>query len=231
LVEKVAGVGQNLRTLVIKNSLSAENLIKLNRLSSPSGFYAGAGVIVPQREENNIVSIGRLKQNQSVLTVAIKNNQNPLLLKLMNESETDWGIIPGDDLFINSGSNNETNSIDETNLQKSSIIITPLPLVQGQTGLIKIAATDSSKISGNIAGNPLFFMQTDEHTTSAIFGISAMLDPGLVEFSLDIDESSGNPLHLSQMLIVSSGNYGKDAPFVVDPLKIDPEIIGPEEEN
>jgi len=231
LVEKVAGVGQNLRALVIQNNLSAENLIKLNHLSSPSGFYAGAGVIVPQREENNIVPIGRLKHNQSVLTVAIKNNQNPCLLKLSNELETDWGIIPGDELFIHSDTALETSSSDETAWQENKISISPLPLVQGQTGLLKIAAADASKVSGKIAGNSLFFMQTDEHTASAIFGISAMQDPGLVEFSLDVDESTGNPLHLSQMLIVSSGNYGKDAPFVVDPLKIDPEIIGPEEEK
>jgi murein DD-endopeptidase MepM/ murein hydrolase activator NlpD len=230
LIEKVAGVGQNLRNLVIQNNLSAQNLIKLNHLSSPSGFYVGAAVIVPQSEENCFIPIGRLKQNQTLLSIAIRNNQNPYLLKLTNESVDDWGIIPGDELFIRSGPNHEENS-DEATQQENSISISPLPLVQGQTGVIKITASDASKISGNIAGNELIFMQTDEHTASAIFGISAMQDPGLVEFSLDVDETTGNPLHLSQMLIVSSGNYGKDAPFVVDPLKIDPEIIGPEEEK
>ncbi len=230
LIEKVAGVGQNLRNLVIQNNLSAQNLIKLNHLSSPSGFYVGAAVIVPQSEENSFIPIGRLKQNQTLLSIAIRNNQNPYLLKLTNESVDDWGIIPGDELFIRSGPNHEENS-DEATQQENSISISPLPLVQGQTGVIKITTSDASKISGNIAGNELIFMQTDEHTASAIFGISAMQDPGLVEFSLDVDETTGNPLHLSQMLIVSSGNYGKDAPFVVDPLKIDPEIIGPEEEK
>jgi murein DD-endopeptidase MepM/ murein hydrolase activator NlpD len=231
LIEEVASLGQNLRTLVIQNNISAENIIKLNHLVSPSGFYAGAGVIVPQQDRKNVVSFGRMKQNQSILDMAIQSNQNPFLLKLMNESGMSREIIPGDEIFIRSDLSLDENAAVEATQQENAIGITPLPLIQGQTGMIKINAVDASKISGNIAGNPLFFMQTDENTSSAIFGINAMQDPGLVEFSLDIDESTGNPLHLSQMLIVASGNYGKDAPFVVDPLKIDPETIGPEEEK
>ncbi len=228
LTEEVAGLGQNIRTLVIQNNISAENLIKLNHLSSPSGFYAGAGVIVPQQEDKNVLPVGRMEQNQSILNIAIKSNQNPYLLKLMNKSATDWEIIPGDELFIHSELPLEENAPVEADQLKNDINIAPLPLIQGQTGILKIHAADASKISGNIAGTPLHFIQTDEHTALAIFGVYAMQEPGLVEFSLDIDESSGFPLHLSQMLMVLSGNYGKDAPFVVDPSKIDPAVTEPE---
>ena len=94
--------GENLGSISRLYNMPVENLVKLNRLTSPLELYVGVSAVIMGEEE--ITEIGgqrvTLSPGQSSLELAIQSNINPWTLINANGVGGSWDMIPGEVLLL-----------------------------------------------------------------------------------------------------------------------------------
>ncbi|WP_075060935.1 LysM peptidoglycan-binding domain-containing M23 family metallopeptidase [Ornatilinea apprima] len=224
LTIQTVGLGENLPSLAIKYGVSQEQIILLNRLTSPTEIYAGTQLILPIVDQApSAIRVTPLAGSQSVFGWSAAQAQNPWSISHINAIPNPERIVPGQSLFANS---NETSAITSFSTNIKSINITPLPLQQGVTTSIEIQTTAPVEISGKLGSHDLHFFPTGDNQYTALQGIEATIDPGLYDFSIS---STDNSIHFNQPVLLVDINYGQGAPLDVDPRLIDPTVTEPEE--
>ena len=120
--------------------------------------------------------------------------------------------------------------VDVTHLETAlihTISISPLPFKQGSTHVINVNSNEDSTISGYLGDTPLVFFENGNEMT-AIQGVFAMAEPGLIRFSIAANNSHGIREDFEQMVLLVSGNFISDPPIIVSDQTIDPAITQPE---
>src|SRR6266540_2848400 len=141
LETEIISFGDSLRSLSRRTQVSDEQLIKLNRLVSPSELYVGVSLIIPkQGNQSSLNTRMTATQGESLLELAVKQNSDPWTLSSLNKLSGTWDTIPSDVLYSPTG-NSEANA---TGLPSAfqAVSIEPLPLVQGGTEVIQVKAQD-----------------------------------------------------------------------------------------
>lgn len=227
LIRQAVPLGESLDSLVVRYQVPAKTLLRLNRVTSPQELYAGVTLILPQNGTAQAQAI--LGAGQSILEASSGVNSNPWTTILTQQYTTQSDSLPGDILFTKQA--DPKNEISSISPAIKTIQISPLPLVQGKTTVIRIQTTQPLTLSGKLAGKDLHFFPEKENSYVAIAGIHALAAPGLTTLALTGSAQNETSFNFEKMLILKSGFYPNDPPLTVDPKTMDPEITGPEEKQ
>jgi murein DD-endopeptidase MepM/ murein hydrolase activator NlpD len=226
---EVIGFGDSLHSLSRRTQVSDEQLIRLNRLISPSELYVGSSLIVPT-DENQATLNARFTPaaGESLLELAVKENSDPWTLTSLNKLDGTWETIPGDVLYSSTGSSEQNATGLPSAFESASI--EPLPMVQGATEVIRARAQAGVSLSGTLVDKPLHFAE-DNGDQVALEGIHALLEPGVYPLRLEATLPDGSKQSYEQMVLVTSGNYPSEEIPLNDPSTLDPAVTEPELQN
>ncbi len=220
--------GQKISDLSLTYALPVNTIARINRLTSPVEVYAGAPLILPQRDDNKrFVRIASMHTGESLLELSVKSMQNPWGIKSQNNSKQDWEFLNGDIIYSSSQDNS---SISVFSPDVKEISVAPLPLKQGETVSIRVATTGEMILTGSLQGNPLNFFENAPGEYVALQGIYRNADTGLTTLKISGQNSSGTSFSLEQSVLVQHGYFRISAPLTVPPETIDPKNTQPEED-
>lgn len=221
LETEIISLGDTLRSLSRRTQVSDDQLKKLNRLISPTELYVGVSVIVPIQEGQNVLSTRMTPSaGESLLELAIKQNNNPWTLTSINKISGTWDTLPGDILYSPTG--NGGGSATGLPSVFVSASIEPLPMVQGSTEIIRVRPQEGVSLSGMLVDKPLNFFQTNGNQV-ALQGVHALLEPGTYPLRIEATLADGSKQSFEQMVLVTSGNYFSER-LSVPPETIDPAV-------
>ncbi len=224
---EVIAFGDSLRSLSKRTQASDEQLIKLNRLVSPTELYVGISLIIPkqkgQQDLNTRISAGT---GESLLELAVKQNSDPWTLAETNKQKGTWDTLPGDVLYSPIDGEGKVTGLPSTFLNAS---IEPLPIVQGGTEVIRVQTQNNIPVSGMLVESPLNFFQTNNEQIS-LQGVHALLEPGVYPLKLETTLPDGNKRSFEQMVLVTKGDYYSEE-INVPANTIDPVVTEPELQN
>lgn len=224
---EVIAFGDSLRSLSRRTQVSDEQLIKLNRLISPTELYVGISLIIPkqdgQQELNARINAGT---GESLLELAIKQNTDPWTLAEVNKQNNTWSALPGDVLYSPTGGEGTATGLPSAFLGAS---IEPLPMIQGGTEVIRVQTQGNVPVSGLLVESPLHFFQTTDEQVS-LQGVHALLEPGVYPLRLEATLPDGSRQSFEQMVLVTKGDYYSEELYVPADT-IDPVVTEPENKN
>jgi murein DD-endopeptidase MepM/ murein hydrolase activator NlpD len=227
LVTRPVDFGETLQSLSRQYRVDPAILRKLNHIVSPSELYVGYGLIVLQQDDQPTwTDRASLGQGETLLELAVREDSDPWTIAQINGLTSPITSLPGDVLYLPSGSSNAAASGLPAAIVSAEV--DPLPLTQGMTAQIKVGTSQEVTLGGLLVDKPLYFFATDTDTQVALQGIHAMTDPGLYPLELDVSMSDGSVQSFEQMVLVKSGNFPDEAILGVEPDTIDPDITEPE---
>jgi murein DD-endopeptidase MepM/ murein hydrolase activator NlpD len=225
LTSEIIPFGTTLSGILRQNSLKESDLVKLNRLTSPSEVIAGASFIIPIVDDQNLLANSHTADpGGSTLVSAILAGVSPWEIVEDNQLLGTWDLLPGERLFMrlldDPNESERTESITTT--------INRLPLVQGETLQIEITTPNPLTVSGSFDNQPLHFFSDDGLIFTSFHGIHAEAKPGVYPLEIITVDNSGKSLHFEQLVLLSSGFYGTQLVYVATEY-LDDNVI--DEEN
>lgn len=194
------GLGENFNDLQIKYQLDAEQLIRINKLTSPTQLYVGSKVIVALPSANTpLAPVKIISNDTTVLEASILINENIQTLLLTNNRSNSFSLLNNSTVFAYPTDNNPM--VSQFVPVFSDVSISPLPLVQGSTEIIHVKSENPVSLSGSLNGYPLYFFSSDDGDYYALQGIHAMAVPGLADFELSGTLENGNDFNYSQKIL------------------------------
>lgn len=223
---ELIGFGDSYRSLMRRTRIPQDIFRKLNHIISPTEFYVGASMIVPQQE--NTVEYFALspKPGESMLEMAVRNNTDIWTVSGLNGLSGPSAGLPGDSLYAPGPGSVQSSTGLPSAFESTSIPY--LPFKQGGTAEIIVKAQPGVTLNGLLVDQPLHFFPMEDGRQVALQGIHALLDPGLYPLRLDATLPDGSAQSYEQLVIVISGNYPDDPLLYVDPATIDPAATEPE---
>jgi murein DD-endopeptidase MepM/ murein hydrolase activator NlpD len=226
---EIISLGDSLRSLSRRTQVSDEQMIRLNRLISPTELYVGTSLIIPTQEnQTSLRTRFSPSAGESLLELAVKENSDPWTLTSLNKLDGTWEILPGDVLYSTSGNNGGNATGLPSAFESASI--EPLPMVQGSTEVIRARAQPGVSLSGLLVDKPLHFAE-DNGDQVALQGVHALLEPGVYPLRLEATLPDGSKQSFEQMVLVTSGNYLSEEIPLNDPSTLDPAVTEPEMQN
>ncbi|MBK9927357.1 MAG: peptidoglycan DD-metalloendopeptidase family protein [Anaerolineales bacterium] len=224
LETEVISFGDSFRSLSRRTQVSDEQLIKLNRLVSPTELYVGISMIVPVQDgQTEYTSRASTGTGESLLELAIKQGTDPWTLTSINELGGTWASIPSDVLYSPTGNSEGASGLPSAFVSAS---IEPLPMVQGGTETIYAQVKDGYTVTGMLVDYPLHFFPYNNELV-ALQGIHGLLEPGVYPLRLEASLPDGTRQSYEQMVLVTSGNYRHEDLYVPTET-IDPAVTEPE---
>ena len=200
--------GTSLLGLSRQYRIQPQDLIYLNRLSSPSEAIAGIPFIIPIDETQSPLSpLDAINKNQTTLELAVRASLSPWEMVEQNQLSGTWDILPGETLFIPS-EETEANLSILPNI--SEFQINNLPIIQGETLEIEITSDDQADFSGNFNGENLSFFSEDGQAHFSFHGIHALEEPGVYPLEITMVDSEGISHVFEQMVLLEAGGYGNE---------------------
>ena len=219
--------GESLNSISRRYQIEPALLARLNHLTAPSEIFAGADLVIPQQGAGAAQHARiPLAPGQSLLELSIQQGTNPWSLMRTNQLANTWEALPGDILLLPGGGDAGPGGLPGA---IRNIEIKPLPMSQGKTSVIKIAAPPGLELQGSFMGRPLTFFPDPEEGYVALLGIHAMAEPAFYPFRLHGKLPDGTPFAFTQKVGVRPEDYPFDQPLTVDPATIDPAITRPED--
>jgi murein DD-endopeptidase MepM/ murein hydrolase activator NlpD len=226
---EIVNFGDSFRSLVRRTRIPLDLLKKLNHVVSPTEFYIGAGMIIPQREEGaNLTHRVTTGPDQSLLELALTGGTDPWTLASLNGLHGTWDGLPGDSLYT-AGAGSEEQLPTGLPPAFQSAEIRTLPLQQGSTAEIVVESAEDATLGGSLAEYPLHFLPLTGGRMVALQGIHAMLEPGVYPLQLDAEFPDGTTQSFQQLLVIPDAAFPKES-LTVPAESIDPAITTPEEE-
>jgi murein DD-endopeptidase MepM/ murein hydrolase activator NlpD len=224
LETEIIGLGDSLRSLSRRTQVADEQLIKLNRLVSPTELYVGISMIVPVLDgQAQFTARTSAVAGESLLELSIKQGSDPWTLASINELNGTWDALPGDVLYSPSSNGGGAGGLPAAFVNAS---ISPLPLVQGGTEVVRVQVRDGYSVSGSLVDRPLQFFSSNGKQV-ALQGVHALQETGVYPLRLEAVRADGTRQSFEQMVVVASGNYLSENLYV-EPATIDPAVTEPE---
>ena len=228
LTTQVIPFGTTLNSLSRQNRLDKNALIKLNKFTSPAEAFAGIKMVVPIEDDTPALNpIAPLASGQSLLELSAINQSNPWVLSYLNSIDGTWDALPYELLYRLPDDQAQITTALPNVL---NIEIDSLPLVQGETVVIRINTNDTLNIEAEVAGKSLHFFSETTNEYIALHGISAIAEPGAFPFNLQVTPESGQTYEFEQWVLVAPGFYDNDPEIYVDSKYVDADTIATEEE-
>ena len=198
--------GESLESISRRYQVPTEDLIRINRLTSPLELYVGVSAVVVGEEE--ITEMGgqriTLSPGQSALELAIQSNLNPWTMVTSNGEAGTWDVIPGEVLLV---PDTESDGLGGFPAAISSAKYSPARFIQGHTSVLHVKAPEGTEIIGSLGDYPLHFFTENDETYLALQGLHAKEKTGLQQLSLSGTLPDGTPFAHTQMVEIFSGNY------------------------
>jgi len=229
LVTEFVQFGDSFRSLSRRTQIASPTLRKLNRLVSPTELYVGVSLIVPQQTENQLTSRVTPSKGESLLEMAVKGNTEPWALAETNQLSGTWDAIPGDVLYATGGESESTASGLPAVFENA--VVSPLPLVQGDTTVIRAQVPEGVTVSGILVDHDLHFFPDTDGSRVALQGIHALLEPGTYPLRLEATLPDGSKQSFEQMVLVNNGGYQQGEGIPVESNTIEPAVTKPEEDQ
>jgi murein DD-endopeptidase MepM/ murein hydrolase activator NlpD len=227
LETEVIPLGDSLRSLSRRRQVPDEQLIRLNRLVSPSELYVGISMIIPVQEgQTEYTARTSTAPGESLLELAVKQGSDPWTLSSINKLSGTWDTLPNDVLYSPTGNGEGTSGLPSAFINAS---ISPLPMIQGGTEVVRVQVRDGYSVSGTFVDRPLRFFPSNGEQV-ALQGIHALLDTGVYPLRLEAVLPDGTRQSYEQMVLIASGNYYSET-LIVDPATIDPAVTEPENQQ
>jgi murein DD-endopeptidase MepM/ murein hydrolase activator NlpD len=227
LETEVIPLGDSLRSLSRRRQVPDEQLIRLNRLVSPSELYVGISMIIPVQEgQTEYTARTSTAPGESLLELAVKQGSDPWTLSSINKLSGTWDTLPNDVLYSPTGNGEGTSGLPSAFINAS---ISPLPMIQGGTEVVRVQVRDGYSVSGTLVDRPLRFFPSNGEQV-ALQGIHALLDTGVYPLRLEAVLPDGTRQSYEQMVLIASGNYYSET-LIVDPATIDPAVTEPENQQ
>ena len=222
----VINFGDSYRSLIRQTKVPDSLFKKLNHVVSPSEFYVGTSMILPEQSENQNNKRVSATPNESLFEIAIKNDTDIWALIHINNLYGSWDVLAGDTLFAEG----ESGQAGTAGLPSAfvSAEIRDLPIKQGGTGVLKVKTIPNVTLSGLLVDRPLHFFTDENGLQIALQGVHALLEPGVYPLRLDAVLADGSKQSYEQLILIISGNYPDDPLLYVDPATIDPASTEPE---
>lgn len=228
LTTEVIPLGQDLDTLARSHQVSRSLLIRLNRIISPAELYAGSSLLIPQADTQPQLSVlGAVTTGNGLLDLAVGSNTNPWTLLLLNDIQNSSSVIPGETLFRRSDGNTPTTGPFSPLIE--SLEMSPFPLVQGSTTVIRVKTNASLTLTGSLNGKELHFFPTEEGYV-ALQGVHAMANTGPTAFALSGVSSENERFAFQQNVLLNPGDFYYTYIDNVDPKTLDEVNTQPEDE-
>lgn len=230
LLTYAINLGETIEDLSISNTISFETLLTLNKITSPNEIYVGTNIIIPVTDESASLSVARTIQSQDTLIeTAVRQQVNPWVLLQKNDLRTGNTLVVNTPIFDEI---NSTQAISTISPFIRNVEISPLPLVQGTTIVVKVETTEPIDLTGSLNDRTLHFFPYADQTNTyyAIQGIHAMAETGLVSFNLTGSSQGSSIFSYDQMLLQQAGTFIQDPPLYVQDETVDPAITGPEDD-
>lgn len=207
LTSETLPIGASLQNLTRQYSLSKNNLIFLNRLTSPSETIAGVSFIIPVNEgQNPLTPLTPIINDQTLLETAIRTGTSPWKMIEHNQLAAAWDILPGETLF-----DLKEEAQDQPNpLFIQSISLNNLPVIQGETLQIAVLAESAVELAGTFADRELNFFSDDEENYFSFHGIHALTEPGPYSLQITAVLDDGTTQQIDQLVLVEEGGYGNE---------------------
>jgi murein DD-endopeptidase MepM/ murein hydrolase activator NlpD len=218
----IINFGDSYRSLLRRTQVPPELFDKLNRVISPTEFYVGASMIVPQTENPQTVSSVATAPGESLFELAVRHESNPWTLAGYNRLPGTWAGLPGDVLYAPGVDSGQPASGLPPAFREAEI--RGLPLKQGGTAVVFVTADAGVTLGGLLIDHPLHFFPMADGVSVALQGVHALLEPGVYPLRLDATLADGSQQSYEQMLLIVSGNYPDDPLLYVDPSTIDPVV-------
>lgn len=230
LTTKTVNLGDSLEILSQEYQVSRSNLIKLNRITTPAEIYVGANLVIPQPSEGfTTLPIATYQNSGSLLEMAAINGANPWRMNLNLSNGSTWESIPGDVITVpNLSAANQSNTTISPLL--TSVSISSLPLIQGETASIHIKSVEPLTLSGSLGNSSLYFFPASETESIALHGIYRMTKPGLYSFTLNGVNANNQSFSFEQSVLVAPMVAIYDYSLSVDPITIDIDNTKPEDD-
>ncbi len=224
----VAPLGANLSSISKQFQVEKNTIIRLNQLTSPAQIYVGSTLILPQQDQSiEQTALKTMGRGETILETAASFSENPWKLILLNQKQSSARFLEGEIIFGNKPASPK--GVFGSPLI-TDIELSPLPLRQGKTHILRVITTEPANLSGTLNNIPLNFFQESENQYVAIQGIHAMAQPGLAYLTIQAQSPSFPPFTFEQPILLESGYYPQDAPLTVDPSTLDPSITKAEDE-
>ena len=223
--------GESLETLALDYPIEPDGLARLNRIIKHDVIYAGQSLIVPEAGEEQVpepAGAARLVYfDQTRLEFAAANDTNPWAFATLEGDPSSYWLLPGM-VLLDSFSNEQPELFFDPLV---SVTITPSPLIQGQTTVIRVETSKPLLLEGTLGEHTLSFFPDGEREMVALQGINALAEPGLRTFSLDlVDADTGASLYaFRQPILLDLAGYGSTVLNGVPADTIDPAVTQPEE--
>lgn len=228
LITQPVPFGETLRSLSHQYQVDPALLIKLNHIVSPEELYAGYNlVLLTQDQHPELTARTTLAAGETMLELSVRQNSDPWTISQLNNISEPQASLPGDVLYLPSGSSSAEPSGIPAVL--TSAVVDPLPIIQGATVQVKVTATQPITLSGQLVEHTLHFFPQEDGSQVALQGIHAMTEPGLYPLRIDVTLPDGAMQSFEQMVLVNPGNFKNETINGVDPATIDPAVTDPED--
>lgn len=230
LLTHAINIGESLESLSIANDIPLSTLLSLNKITSPNEVYVGTNIIVPVQDDDVSLNIAHTVQTQEpFIENAVRQQMNPWILLQENDRTSGNTLVVNSPIFAAISKDQAVSNISPL---IRNVEISPLPLVQGDTIVIKVETTEPLDLFGTLDNHTLhFFPYSDQQNAYyAIQGVHAQADPGLVTFNLSGGSQGNTAFTYDQMLLQEAGTFIVDPPLYVKDETVDPAITGPEDE-
>ncbi|MGA7194894.1 MAG: LysM peptidoglycan-binding domain-containing protein, partial [Anaerolineales bacterium] len=199
----VVNFGDSFRSLVRQTQISATLLEKLNHIISPSEFYVGANMIVPQQDNaSTLTNRSTPDAGESLLEMAVKQNTNPWTMVALNGLSGTWDALPDDVLYAPGTGSASNQAVSGLPSAFVDVQIPNLPFKQGGTAEIIVKPANGVTLSGMLVDKPLHFFPMGNGSMVALQGVYVLLDPGVYPLELEATLPDGTNQSFEQMVLV-----------------------------
>lgn len=228
LVIKTVPFGETINSLSKRYKISAANLNRLNRWTTPDFVAAGSSLITLDRGEDSNINLGKratLRNGMSILELAVIHNTNRWMLEGDTQLQGVRSAFPGNVYYVPGEQDFGPGALPEV---IKAVELDPPTAIQGKTFEIRIHASENLSLDGYLGDQTINFFPLNDGFV-ALQGIHAMLDPGYYPASLSGTLIDGTRFEFSQPIYIADGGYPYDPPLVVNSETIDVENTQPED--
>ena len=223
---EVVNFGDSFRSIVRQTQISAALIEKLNHIISPSEFYVGANMIVPQHDKASTLTNHSTPQaGESLLEMAVTQNTDPWTMVGLNGLSGTWDTLPGDVLYASGAASASDQTASGLPSAFLNVQIPHLPFKQGGTAEIIVKPANGVTLSGVLVDQPLHFFPMADGNVAALQGVYVELNLGVYPLELDATLPDGTKQSFEQMVLIGIGDQPKAIESVppTDPIGMESE--------
>ena len=158
IATRYINIGDTLDTLSILSGMDEKKLGEINTLVSPTELYIGSLLTTIQNDAaDSVTAVSNFDSGDSLLVKSASLGMNPVTLQKLNRAEGSWDFADSQVIF---GKSMDRSAAFETHSVApfvNEIEIKQLPLTQGNTHVIHVAAEGIESLNGSVGSYPLRF--------------------------------------------------------------------------